>query len=84
MEINMSALKEVGKEILQGFLDIFTSITMRGFMTKLIMIVAIFAAMFGGCSYFNKQFGLQDDNPIEEAIEDVIEHRTGIDVDLTP
>ncbi len=53
-------------------------------MTKLIMIVAIFAAMFGGCSYLNKQFGLQDDNPIEEAIEDVIEHRTGIDVDLTP
>ncbi len=53
-------------------------------MTRLIMVVVLCTLVFGGCSYLNKKFGLQDDNPIEEAIEDIIEHKTGIEIDLTP
>ena len=53
-------------------------------MTRLIMVIILCALTFGGCSYFNKKLGMEDDNPIEEAIEDVIEHQTGIEVDLTP
>ena len=53
-------------------------------MTRLIMIIAFCALMFGGCSYFNQKFGLEDDHPLEEAVEDIIEHKTGIEVDFTP
>lgn len=38
----------------------------------------------GACSAINHYLGLEDDNQIEQAIEDVIEHQTGIEIDLTP
>jgi len=41
-------------------------------------------ATFGGCHYINQKLGLRDDNIIEEAIEDLIEAKTGLDIDLTP
>ncbi len=40
--------------------------------------------MIGGFSYFNSTVGLEDDNFIEESLEDLIEHQTGLDIDLTP
>jgi len=32
----------------------------------------------------NKRLDLKDDNPIEEAVETVIEKETGIKIDITP
>ncbi len=64
--------------------DYFKSINWRIWMIKLIVILFTCAVCFGGCSYFNRKLGLEDDNPIEEAIEDIIENRTGIEIDLTP
>ena len=76
----MSGINEVFLE----FWYFFSDISWRKWMTRLIMVVVLCALAFGGCSYLNKKFGLEDDNPIEEAIEDVIEHKTGIEIDLTP
>ena len=36
------------------------------------------------CSWVNMKIGLPDDNLIEEVAEEVIEQKTGIDIDLTP
>lgn len=36
------------------------------------------------CVVLAKYMGLQDDNPIEEAVEEVIKEQTGLDIDLTP
>jgi hypothetical protein len=36
------------------------------------------------CSSINKKVGLRDDNIIEEGVEHVIQHDTGLDLDLTP
>lgn len=33
--------------------------------------------------FVNSYFGLEDDNMIEDAIEDVIEHHTGLDIDIS-
>ena len=48
---------------------------------------ALLLVLFGclcSCSYLNQQLGLKDDNLGEEIIEEVIELKTGIDLDLTP
>ena len=37
-----------------------------------------------GCGFLNKQFGLEDDNIIEEITEEIIKGKTGLDLDLTP
>lgn len=52
-------------------------------MRGLLILVGIMVAC-GSCSYLNKKFGLRDDNPFEEAIEEVVKDKTGLDVDLTP
>lgn len=57
-------------------------ITMYSLVTLFFFIVAI--AVLCGCSSLNRYFGLEDDNPIEEAIEELIRYETGIDIDLTP
>lgn len=36
------------------------------------------------CSGFNQQIGLRDDNPIEQAVEEMIKEETGIIIDFTP
>lgn len=36
------------------------------------------------CSAINAKLGLSDDNFSEELVEEVIEMKTGLDVDLTP
>ena len=48
-----------------------------------IIIFLLFCA-FGWMAYINYLVGLEDDNPIEEFIEDVVEMQTGMKVDLTP
>ncbi len=56
----------------------------RNIIVNITIALLLVCSVFGGCSYLNNQLGLEDDNAIEEAIEDVIENRTGIDIDLTP
>jgi len=49
------------------------------FLTVIIPIA--FFLVWGIKSIFK---GYEDDNKIEECIEDIIEHQTDIDIDLTP
>lgn len=49
-------------------------------MLKLLAVLLLVNA----CSEINKEAGLKDDNPIENAIEFVIEEQTGAKIDLTP
>ena len=49
---------------------------------KTALILCIFA--LSSCSGVNKQLGLKDDNISEEILEEVIESKTGLDLDLTP
>jgi hypothetical protein len=46
-----------------------------------LMIIGI---SFQACERFNQRVDLPNDNVYEEAIEDIIEHHTGIELDLTP
>ena len=48
------------------------------------MAVGISMYMLFGCTSINKKFGLSDENMLEELVEDVIEQKTGLDIDLTP
>lgn len=49
-------------------------------------VAATFCVLCGmtSCQYLNKEFGLQDDNFIEEEFEDLIQDEIGIQIDLTP
>ena len=51
---------------------------------RLAIILVIAAAFFGGCSYINSKFGVEDDNFIEEMLEKYIDGEIGFDLDLTP
>ena len=53
-------------------------------ITKAIVASIVSGALVGGCSYINKNIGLQDDNIFEECIEEKIDEYTGIDIDLSP
>ena len=44
----------------------------------------ILSFMLVACSQVEEKLGLPEDNFIEEIIEEVIEQKTGIDIDLTP
>lgn len=49
-----------------------------------VLFSIIAATVMTGCGPVNRYFGLKDDNVFEEAIEEAIEERTGVDIDLTP
>lgn len=49
-----------------------------------ILCVFTTALLLNSCSDFNREVGLKDDNPIEQAIEEMIKEETGIVVDFTP
>lgn len=52
---------------------------------ELKVMVAVWLTIFAvGCSYVNKKMGYTDDWIGEEFLEEVIEVKTGIDIDLTP
>lgn len=40
--------------------------------------------IFTSCSLINAKLSLPDDNPVEQALEFVIEKETGLKIDLTP
>lgn len=49
---------------------------------KILVMIAILSLT--ACSEVNKEIGLKDDNPIEQAVEEVIKDETNIVVDFTP
>ncbi len=71
-------------EIMKEFLEVLKDVSWRIWIRRLRMIVGIGTLIFGGCHYLNQAFGLEDDNPIEQGVEAVIKHRTGLFLDLTP
>ena len=56
----------------------------RGWFLYIFVGILVLACLFGGCRALNKKLGLQNDNVIEEAIEEIIELNTGLKIDLTP
>ena len=49
-------------------------------VAAVIMILIIMV----GCSRCNRYFGLDDNHPMEEFLEEIIKAKSGIDLDLTP
>ncbi len=76
----MPTFQEIKEQIKREF----EKINLKRFIMRMFLLLAIAAGFFGGCSYINRQVGLENDNFIEEAIEDYIEKETGLDLDLTP
>lgn len=51
---------------------------------KVIVVLLLLSSVWGGCSYINKQVGIDDEGPVEEFLEGIIYNQTGINMDLTP
>lgn len=51
---------------------------------KTLMTFVVISISLVSCSSINRYFGMENDNPLESAIEDVIEYKTGLKIDLTP
>ena len=49
-----------------------------------VLIAIWLIIMITGCSAIYKKYNIAEDNVAEEAIEEVIRAKTGIDFDLTP
>ena len=58
------------------------------FFVILIFVSAALIALSVACIYpfqvVNDMAGSDDDHNVEEAVESIIQHNTGIDIDLTP
>jgi hypothetical protein len=50
----------------------------------MLMILAVLAGLAVVSVAANKVFDLKDDNEIEEFVEEIIEGKTGLDLDLSP
>lgn len=64
-------------------LQLMSILKSKVFMYVCISLLLV-AGFMGGCSLMNQRLGLPDDNIIEETIEDVVEHKTGVELDLSP
>lgn len=71
-------------EIVKMIYSLLQNQKFKDFMIKLLLILSFMGATFGGCHYLNQKAGLPDDNVIEELIEELIESKTGLEIDLTP
>lgn len=56
---------------------------MRWMMRAAVALV-LAAVLMGGCNYWNAKLNLDNDHPLEQAAEALIEHHTGLDLDLSP
>lgn len=54
------------------------------YVVSIVIVFIALVALMMSCSNINKFYGLEDDNFIEEAVENVLESKIGIDLDLTP
>ena len=52
-------------------------------MCRMTLFFVVMVVVGNGCTYINQKMGLEDDNPVEEYIEELIEDHTGVDVDLS-
>lgn len=57
---------------------------MRTFFMRVALVVSLIALGFNACSPINEWFGVPDDNPVEELVEQYIEAETGFRIDLSP
>lgn len=51
------------------------------------IFIFVIGAFVGGCMYFNYELGIEDDHPIEQLIEDIVEFHLELpkdSIDLTP
>ena len=56
----------------------------ENWIMRLCVTAIVSSILFIGCNVVNYKLGLKQDNPLEEFVEEIIEAKTGIDVDLTP
>ncbi len=50
-----------------------------------VTIVVLGGRLCGGvATYVNHRLNLEDDHPVEEIAESIIEQKTGVDIDLSP
>lgn len=61
------------RTIFQSIFEVF----MYGFW--MIILICLLS-----CESIDKKFGIPQDNPAEEVVEEVIKQKTGLDIDLTP
>lgn len=54
------------------------------FFMYIVLAMLLVSGLIGGCSLINQRLGLKDDNLIEEAIEQELKDRTGVELDLSP
>lgn len=52
-------------------------------MLYIVLSAAFISIFFSACDAFNECFNLKNDNQAEEAFEGIIEHLTGVDIDLS-
>jgi len=57
---------------------------LKSFMHYVIMPVVLGVSTFFGSIFYKRNPKIPQDNPIEEAVEDVIEAGTGVAIDLSP
>lgn len=50
----------------------------------IVIVLALCFLSVACVGLLNKKLGLEDDNLMEEAMEELIEYQTGLDIDLTP
>lgn len=80
-------VKQIWTDLKNEFKDLFSAVyqmNIKGIVMKILLILVVSGSIFYGCQYFNKAFGLDDDNILEEAVENKLKEHTGLDVDLTP
>lgn len=70
--------------ILKAVTKLFKGNVMLNKTSILILVAVISLIAVTACSVINKKLGLKDDNVAEECIEAVIDHKTGLQIDLTP
>ena len=51
---------------------------------RITLIAVCLMSVVGGCSYLNRQMGLEDDHFIEEFLESKFHKATGFDIDFSP
>ena len=66
------------------FKEIYSGLFKENLYMKIGFGCILFILIFGGCHYINEKMGLKDDNELEEIVEEIINQKIGIDIDLTP
>ena len=49
-----------------------------------LLFFSLIAVFFNSCEPYYKKFDITHDNLLEEIFEDILEFKTGVDIDITP